>query len=124
MKFTSWPEPPIQKSYNPPEIPTKLRCFGLGYTVNNGNPKLDIPRKALDKDKMKECIENSFKLFLKALKTLDGSILNEIRDIHTHINEEINKAIAFEDEGGIKEAKNRKVSMKNEILDRIQRIIN
>lgn len=124
MKFTSWPAPPIRADTVPPEIPPKFRCFGLEYVVENGNPKLNIPRKALDRDEIRQCINRSFSLFLKTLTTLDGTLLDEIRDVHTHINEEINKAIAFEEGNAEAEAVEEKIKMRNEVLRRIESMTN
>lgn len=122
MNFTTWPAPPINKNKLPPKIPTTFKCFGLSYSVENNNPKLDIPAEELDKEKTKEMVEKSYELFMKLLKTLDGSILNEIRDIHVNLNENINKAIPFEKENSILEYENRKTLMKNEILEDIKKI--
>jgi len=124
MKFSSWPSPPTHEDAALPEIPTKFRCFGVDYTVENGNPKLDIPRKALDKDEIRECIDRSFSLFVRTLRTLDGTLLDEIRDVHTSINEKINQAIAFEEGNAAAEAAEEKVEMYNEVLKRIRSITN
>lgn len=123
MKFTSWPLPPIRTDARPPQLPPKFRCFGLDYIVDNGNPKLDIPKKTLDREEMRRCIDRSMSLFVKTLKTLDGTVLDEIRDVHTRINEELNKAIALQDGSGTEEAVERKVAMKNEILEHIKKIV-
>lgn len=123
MKFLSWPAPPVSTETAPPAIPEKFRCFGLDYVVEEGNPKLDIPKAPLDKEKIRAYVESSFSLFLKTLRTLDGSILDEIRDIHTLINEEINKAVAYEEGRAMEEAQRETVAMKNKIIERIRGII-
>lgn len=123
MKFVSWPKPPIHSSQIPPEIPERFKLFGLDYKVVNGNPYLDMPSKPLDKKHMKECIGKSFQLFLNTIRTFDGSILDQIRDLHIHMNEEINMAKAFEGPDIIKECKNDKIKSKAAILDEIRKII-
>lgn len=119
MKYASWPKPPIHKHSNPPPIPSEFILFGLKYRVINGNPTLEMPSNPLDKQHIKECVDQSISLFLKTLKTREGNILNEIRDLHVHINEEINKAKAFEKNEMIVLAKNRKIAIKNQILKEI-----
>lgn len=123
MKFTTWPEPPIIKSEHPPQIPSRLRSFGLEYIVEDGNPRPDIPQKPLEKRKIEEWINESYGLFVRTLQTLDGSHLNRIREIHTNMNEEINKAIIYEKERVEIESKEIKTRMKNEVLENIKRAI-
>lgn len=123
MKFSTWPKPPVHNNQTPPEIPDRFRIFGLEYKVENGNPMLDIPSKPLDKEHIRECVNKSYNLFLKTLKTLDGNILNEIKDLHTHMTEEINKAILFDKQNPIEESKEEKARMRNEILKQIGSIV-
>ncbi len=140
MKFTSWPKPPIrplEQLETIPEIPKEYTLFGLKYLVIDGNPKVELPSKPLDMIKMKESIDKSLKLFIKYLKRGEGSILNELRDLHIEINEEINKAKTHmtnernsEHEGKemaegkgendvLIKAKNRKTEIKNKIIREI-----
>lgn len=119
LKFTSWPKPPLSKNLNCPEIPNEFIVFGLKYIVVNGNPQLEMPFKPLDRNYMENCISKSLSLFAKTLRTREGSILNEIRDLHVHMNEEINKAKAYEKSEMIILAKNQKVKEKNLILSSI-----
>lgn len=123
MKFTSWPKPPIHKYNTDPPIPSEYALFGLKYSVVNGNPHLEIPSKPLNRENIENSVTESLKLFVKTLKTREGNILNEIRDLHVHINEEINKAKAFEKEEMFTLARNRKVGLKNKILSEIMEII-
>ncbi|KAM0680563.1 hypothetical protein GINT2_001251 [Glugoides intestinalis] len=124
MKFTSWPDPPMHTSKEPPEIPERFKSFGLDYRLEGGNAYLDMPRKPLDKKSLEESIEASFQQFLLAIKTLDGTFLDNIRDIHTNINEEINMAIACEKEDIIKQGEDVKTRMKNDVLQKMDQIIN
>lgn len=123
MKFKSWLRPPTFVSDTPPDIPDKIRMFGLDYRVEDTHPFLDIPNKAFDPKRMKEQIDLSLKYFIKTLKTFDGSLVNKISELHTKINEDINLAKRFEFDNLIKEKKNRKIFEKKEILDKINKVI-
>jgi len=123
MKFTSWPKPPIHCSKKPPAIPESFKLFGLQYKVENENPYLDVQSKPLDVVHMKACIDKSLRLFIDTLRTFDADSLNAIKDLHAHINEEINLARAFEGPGTIQECKNKRNTIYNETLDKIKEIL-
>lgn len=123
MKFVSWPRPPMQNTRTPPEIPERFKMFGLEYKTVDGNPCLDMPAKPLDKRHMRECIDKSLGLFLDTIRTFDGSMLNQIRDLHIHMNEEISMALAFEGFDIIRECRKDKAKIKAGILDDIRRVI-
>lgn len=114
--------PPIHSSRTPPEIPEKFRLFGLEYKTVNGSPHLDMPAKPLDKEHLRKCVDESIQLFLKTIRTLNGSMLNQIRDLHIHMNEEINMAKAFEGFDIIQECKNNKIKAKATVLDKMRKI--
>ena len=123
MKYTSWPKPPIHNNLDPPPIPKEYVLYGLKYSVINGNPHLEIPSKPLDKKSIGDSVTESIKLFIKTLKKRESTHLNEIRDLHVYINEEINKAKAYETKEMIVIAKNKKTNLKNKILTEISDII-
>lgn len=124
MKLPSFPHPPIRKANGPPEIPDTFRLFGLEYKVENGNPHLNIPSKPLDFQHMKTCIDKSLNLFIKLLRTLDNEIINELRELHSHMNDEINLAREYDSENIIQEAKNKKILAEREIINKLKEEIN
>ena len=120
MKFVSWPKPPIRKSTAPPKIPESFSLFGTQYKVENGIPKLDMPSKPLNPVLIKNSITKSFDLFLKLIETMDGNFLNDIRDVHISLNEEINLAKEYDGETVILEAKNFFNEEKTKIYNKIK----
>lgn len=123
MKNISWPVPPMHKKRTPPEIPESLRLFGLEYKSINGNPIPNIESMPLDKLLIKNLIRESVYNFSKLLKTFDYVYLNNINEIHTKLNELFNKAMEHEKINALDEERDKVLSEKIALYEKIKKII-
>ncbi|KAI5150965.1 hypothetical protein ENBRE01_1810 [Enteropsectra breve] len=130
MEFNSWPKPPIPDipadeiaAMAPPEIPEAYFVFGLNYRMVDGNPYLDIPEEPLDKQRLRRNINKSFDLFTKLVYTMDTKYLDEIRDVHTEINECLNKAKFHERAEMLDEADEEHRQERKRLISQISKII-
>lgn len=123
MKCTTWPEPPIHPNKEPPKIPETFTVFGTCYKTVNGRPYLDMPTKPLDVDKLKSSIDKSFSTFMKLIETMDSVYLNDIRDIHIQMNEDLNMAKEYDGFNSMIEAQNDCVEEKVQLYQKIKDFI-
>lgn len=123
MNGNTWPKPPIHSRTDPPEIPEIIRIFGVEFAKKDEKPILNIPCNPIDKDEIRRLVRKSYSLFLKMMKTLDGSLLDRISNVHVQINEKINMGKVSQKEEPFLLAKNRKTLVQNKLLEDIQKIV-
>jgi hypothetical protein len=103
---------PLNSSYSIPPIPSSYKVFGITYPNTNFPPN-DI----------KLMINKSFSKYLSLLDTCDYKLIEEIEDIHLKINEVLNDNKGEEVESKLKILRNKNIKKKNDILNKLNKML-
>lgn len=123
MNYSGWPHPPIVNHSNPPDVPIHFTIFGSAYKLVDGNPLVDLPSHPLNCQAIKEQIGQSFESFIRYVETADTEWIDKINEIHSKLNEEINKAKACNGDETIQMSKSKTVEMKKYIINQIKKLM-
>lgn len=118
---TDWPIPDYTNRKKP-DIPSEFRLFGINFTVKDGIPYTGEEFEDLDLTKIKNMTSKSLSEFKKLLKTDGPEHFENIKQLHTKINDMINSAKLWEANILINNMENEKTKYKKSLNEKINRL--
>ncbi|ORD94803.1 hypothetical protein ECANGB1_2336 [Enterospora canceri] len=127
MAEINWPIPPVNfDNYDEDGfIPEKMTLFNVGYVYREGRMEQEMEYEEVDRNRnrVRKMVDESFRAFGELLTGFDPLKLDRIVQIHTEINEVLNKGKKYEKEECIAKARRKQREFIEKISSRINELL-
>ncbi|OQS54717.1 hypothetical protein EHP00_997 [Ecytonucleospora hepatopenaei] len=120
----NWTEPPINNEIYSEELEeiNEITLHNVDYIYENGLLKFKEESKPVNFLKIKKMVDKSYNSFKELLVGFNPKKLDKIIEIHTKINELLNKGKFYEKEDAFEKAKGIQTEYINGIVDKINNL--